>query len=158
MAITFKFLGFSNVEIGVTSDGKTIVCHHPTVDIPYELTQVRGGFLTLDIVLHLIIESITYDLIGKDSKRVIGSFTFSSTCVCFNRSLFMKVSSVTLNSLFPNFMNAYKTLAQGEAAPTAKNNQTTAATDRLNTISVLSTNGLIEIVSRLLGINMWLHL
>lgn len=28
-----------NVEIGVTSDGKTIVCHHPTVDIPYELTQ-----------------------------------------------------------------------------------------------------------------------
>lgn len=33
---------FSNVDIGVTSDGKTIVCHHPTVDIPYELTQVRG--------------------------------------------------------------------------------------------------------------------
>ncbi|XP_075886341.1 large ribosomal subunit protein mL42 [Nelusetta ayraudi] len=30
---------FSNVDIGVTSDGKTIVCHHPTVDIPYELTQ-----------------------------------------------------------------------------------------------------------------------
>ncbi|XP_076578610.1 large ribosomal subunit protein mL42 [Chaetodon auriga] len=29
----------SNVEIGVTSDGKTIVCYHPTVDIPYELTQ-----------------------------------------------------------------------------------------------------------------------
>ncbi|XP_023146022.2 39S ribosomal protein L42, mitochondrial [Amphiprion ocellaris] len=28
-----------NVEIGVTSDGKTIVCFHPTVDIPYELTQ-----------------------------------------------------------------------------------------------------------------------
>ncbi|XP_063316535.1 39S ribosomal protein L42, mitochondrial [Pelmatolapia mariae] len=28
-----------NVEIGVTSDGKTIVCYHPTVDIPYELTQ-----------------------------------------------------------------------------------------------------------------------
>ncbi|KAM6895765.1 large ribosomal subunit protein mL42, partial [Xenentodon cancila] len=27
------------VEIGVTSDGKTIVCHHPSVDIPYELTQ-----------------------------------------------------------------------------------------------------------------------
>lgn len=32
---------FSNVEIGVTSDGKTIVCYHPTVDTPYELTQVR---------------------------------------------------------------------------------------------------------------------
>ncbi|XP_074554678.1 large ribosomal subunit protein mL42 [Halichoeres trimaculatus] len=29
----------SDVEVGVTSDGKTIVCHHPTVDIPYELTQ-----------------------------------------------------------------------------------------------------------------------
>ncbi|XP_068587485.1 large ribosomal subunit protein mL42 [Cebidichthys violaceus] len=28
-----------NVEIGVTSDGRTIVCYHPTVDIPYELTQ-----------------------------------------------------------------------------------------------------------------------
>ncbi|XP_061570351.1 39S ribosomal protein L42, mitochondrial [Cololabis saira] len=27
------------VEIAVTSDGKTIVCHHPGVDIPYELTQ-----------------------------------------------------------------------------------------------------------------------
>ncbi|XP_023273642.1 39S ribosomal protein L42, mitochondrial [Seriola lalandi dorsalis] len=28
-----------NVEIGVTSDGKTVVCYHPTVDIPYEFTQ-----------------------------------------------------------------------------------------------------------------------
>ncbi|XP_035502071.2 39S ribosomal protein L42, mitochondrial [Scophthalmus maximus] len=28
-----------NVDIGVTSDGKTIVCYHPTVDIPYEFTQ-----------------------------------------------------------------------------------------------------------------------
>ncbi|XP_054480856.1 39S ribosomal protein L42, mitochondrial [Anoplopoma fimbria] len=28
-----------NVEIGVTSDGRTIVCYHPTVDVPYELTQ-----------------------------------------------------------------------------------------------------------------------
>ncbi|XP_047431857.1 39S ribosomal protein L42, mitochondrial [Mugil cephalus] len=28
-----------NVEIGVTSDGKTIVCYHPAMDIPYELTQ-----------------------------------------------------------------------------------------------------------------------
>ncbi|XP_070784969.1 large ribosomal subunit protein mL42 [Enoplosus armatus] len=28
-----------DVEIGVTSDGKTIVCYHPTVDIPYEFTQ-----------------------------------------------------------------------------------------------------------------------
>ncbi|XP_076006368.1 large ribosomal subunit protein mL42 [Genypterus blacodes] len=26
------------VEIGATSDGKTIVCYHPSVDIPYELT------------------------------------------------------------------------------------------------------------------------
>nr|XP_046234973.1 39S ribosomal protein L42, mitochondrial isoform X2 [Scatophagus argus] len=29
----------SDVEIGVTSDGKTIVCYHPSVDAPYELTQ-----------------------------------------------------------------------------------------------------------------------
>uniref|UniRef100_H3DMA4 Large ribosomal subunit protein mL42 n=2 Tax=Tetraodon nigroviridis TaxID=99883 RepID=H3DMA4_TETNG len=28
-----------NVEIGVTSDGRTVVCHHPAVDVPYELTQ-----------------------------------------------------------------------------------------------------------------------
>ncbi|XP_051248257.1 39S ribosomal protein L42, mitochondrial [Dicentrarchus labrax] len=28
-----------DVEIGLTSDGKTVVCYHPTVDIPYELTQ-----------------------------------------------------------------------------------------------------------------------
>lgn len=31
---------FSNVDIGVTPDGKTVVCYHPSVDIPYELTQV----------------------------------------------------------------------------------------------------------------------
>ncbi|XP_051912219.1 39S ribosomal protein L42, mitochondrial [Hippocampus zosterae] len=29
----------SDVEIGLTSDGKTVVCYHPNVDIPYELTQ-----------------------------------------------------------------------------------------------------------------------
>lgn len=34
------FPAFSHVEIGVTSDGNTVVCHHPAVDIPYELTQV----------------------------------------------------------------------------------------------------------------------
>ncbi|KAK2858948.1 hypothetical protein Q5P01_003568 [Channa striata] len=28
-----------NVEIGMTSDGKTVVCHHPAAEIPYELTQ-----------------------------------------------------------------------------------------------------------------------
>lgn len=38
------FSHLSGVDIGVTSDGKTIVCHHPTVDVPYELTQVRGCF------------------------------------------------------------------------------------------------------------------
>ncbi|KAM3859003.1 large ribosomal subunit protein mL42 [Diretmus argenteus] len=27
------------VEIGVTSNGKTIVCYHPSVDVPYEFTQ-----------------------------------------------------------------------------------------------------------------------
>uniref|UniRef100_A0A672T9P8 Large ribosomal subunit protein mL42 n=1 Tax=Sinocyclocheilus grahami TaxID=75366 RepID=A0A672T9P8_SINGR len=29
----------SDVEIAVTSDGNTIVCYHPTVDVPYELSQ-----------------------------------------------------------------------------------------------------------------------
>ncbi|XP_008313971.1 large ribosomal subunit protein mL42 [Cynoglossus semilaevis] len=29
----------SNVDIGVTSDAKTIVCYHPAADIPYEFTQ-----------------------------------------------------------------------------------------------------------------------
>lgn len=41
LEITFDFPGFSNIEIGVTSDGNTVVCHHPAVDIPYEFTQVR---------------------------------------------------------------------------------------------------------------------
>ncbi|KAM5172322.1 large ribosomal subunit protein mL42 [Mantella aurantiaca] len=27
------------VELAITSDGKTIVCYHPTVDIPYEHTK-----------------------------------------------------------------------------------------------------------------------
>uniref|UniRef100_A0ACB8FNT8 Uncharacterized protein n=1 Tax=Sphaerodactylus townsendi TaxID=933632 RepID=A0ACB8FNT8_9SAUR len=36
--IEFFFL-FSKVELAVTSDGKTIVCYHPSVDIPYEHTR-----------------------------------------------------------------------------------------------------------------------
>lgn len=47
--LTFQFLGFSKVEIGVTSDGKTIVCHHPGVDIPYELTQVSAVYLISEV-------------------------------------------------------------------------------------------------------------
>ncbi|KAG7454603.1 hypothetical protein MATL_G00261400 [Megalops atlanticus] len=27
------------VDIGLTSDGKTVVCYHPSMDIPYELTE-----------------------------------------------------------------------------------------------------------------------
>ncbi|KAL4658467.1 39S ribosomal protein L42, mitochondrial [Arapaima gigas] len=27
------------VEIGLTSDGKTVVCYHPSVEFPYELSQ-----------------------------------------------------------------------------------------------------------------------
>ncbi|KAJ0012466.1 hypothetical protein NQD34_016800 [Periophthalmus magnuspinnatus] len=30
---------YCNVQIGVTTNGKTVVCYHPTADIPYELTQ-----------------------------------------------------------------------------------------------------------------------
>lgn len=40
-ALTRYFAGCSNVEIGVTSDGNTVVCYHPAADIPYEYTQVR---------------------------------------------------------------------------------------------------------------------
>ncbi|XP_034019420.1 39S ribosomal protein L42, mitochondrial [Thalassophryne amazonica] len=29
----------SDVAIGVTSDGETIVCYHPPIDYPYEFTQ-----------------------------------------------------------------------------------------------------------------------
>jgi hypothetical protein len=37
---SFISFHYSKVEIGVTSDGSTIVCYHPSVDVPYELTQV----------------------------------------------------------------------------------------------------------------------
>lgn len=40
-ALTLDFPGCSKVEIGVTSDGNTVVCYHPAADIPYEFTQVR---------------------------------------------------------------------------------------------------------------------
>lgn len=40
-ALTLDFPGCSNVELGVTSDGNTVVCYHPAADIPYEFTQVR---------------------------------------------------------------------------------------------------------------------
>uniref|UniRef100_A0A3P9LA31 Large ribosomal subunit protein mL42 n=1 Tax=Oryzias latipes TaxID=8090 RepID=A0A3P9LA31_ORYLA len=44
----------SEVDIGVTSDGKTIVCYHPAVDIPYEFTQPvdRPDPLTNSIETH----------------------------------------------------------------------------------------------------------
>ncbi|XP_028255316.1 large ribosomal subunit protein mL42 [Parambassis ranga] len=43
-----------NVELGVTSDGKTIVCYHPAVDVPYELTQPieRSDPLTNTVETH----------------------------------------------------------------------------------------------------------
>ncbi|XP_078193188.1 large ribosomal subunit protein mL42 isoform X8 [Callithrix jacchus] len=30
---------YSKVELALTSDGRTIVCYHPSVDIPYEHTK-----------------------------------------------------------------------------------------------------------------------
>ncbi|NP_001124973.1 large ribosomal subunit protein mL42 [Pongo abelii] len=33
------FISSPNVELAVTSDGRTIVCYHPSVDIPYEHTK-----------------------------------------------------------------------------------------------------------------------
>ncbi|XP_026182871.1 large ribosomal subunit protein mL42 [Mastacembelus armatus] len=43
-----------HVDIGVTSDGKTIVCYHPAVDTPYELTQPieRPDPLTTPVETH----------------------------------------------------------------------------------------------------------
>lgn len=40
-ALTLDLTVCSNVEIGITSDGNTVVCYHPVADIPYEFTQVR---------------------------------------------------------------------------------------------------------------------
>ncbi|KAF3859600.1 hypothetical protein F7725_021999 [Dissostichus mawsoni] len=34
----------------VTSDGKTIVCYHPTVDVPYELTQILKAHLSKEVL------------------------------------------------------------------------------------------------------------
>lgn len=34
------FIFYSKVELSMTSDGRTIVCYHPSVEIPYEHTQV----------------------------------------------------------------------------------------------------------------------
>lgn len=44
----------SNVEIGVTSDGKTVVCYHPSVEFPYELSQVRTITLGYTLEMHRI--------------------------------------------------------------------------------------------------------
>ncbi|KPP62419.1 hypothetical protein Z043_119400 [Scleropages formosus] len=35
----FLLFFHSKVEIGLTSDGKTVVCYHPSVDFPYDLSQ-----------------------------------------------------------------------------------------------------------------------
>ncbi|GCC19938.1 hypothetical protein chiPu_0018633, partial [Chiloscyllium punctatum] len=36
------------VDLAITSDGRTIVCYHPSVDIPYEHTKgTTGGELNL---------------------------------------------------------------------------------------------------------------
>uniref|UniRef100_A0AAY4DB72 Large ribosomal subunit protein mL42 n=1 Tax=Denticeps clupeoides TaxID=299321 RepID=A0AAY4DB72_9TELE len=39
---TFQGLAIDHdckVEVGVTSDGATVVCYHPAADVPYEMTQ-----------------------------------------------------------------------------------------------------------------------
>ncbi|KAM9073094.1 large ribosomal subunit protein mL42 isoform 4-T10 [Megaptera novaeangliae] len=33
------------VELALTSDGRTIVCYHPSVDIPYEHTKFRASLV-----------------------------------------------------------------------------------------------------------------
>ncbi|XP_020494462.2 39S ribosomal protein L42, mitochondrial [Labrus bergylta] len=60
-----------NVELGVTSDGKTIVCYHPPVDIPYELTQPiqRPDPLTNPAETHdqVLMASLSMEIL-KDKK------------------------------------------------------------------------------------------
>ena len=47
------------VELALTSDARTIVCYHPSVDIPYEHTKpipwpyVRNNEATHDLVLKM---------------------------------------------------------------------------------------------------------
>lgn len=55
----------SNVEIAVTSDGNTIVCYHPTEDVPYELTQpvVRTDAVSGHAETH---EQVLKDRLGKE--------------------------------------------------------------------------------------------
>lgn len=53
----FKTFFFSKVELALTSDGRTIVCYHPSVDIPYEHTKVcMRKFL---IIFNLLLEIFT---------------------------------------------------------------------------------------------------
>ncbi|XP_059101661.1 large ribosomal subunit protein mL42 isoform X2 [Peromyscus eremicus] len=42
------------VELALTSDGRTIVCYHPSVDIPYEHTkiQIQSSQLLLLLSVH----------------------------------------------------------------------------------------------------------
>ncbi|TKS90664.1 39S ribosomal protein L42, mitochondrial [Collichthys lucidus] len=61
-----------NVEIGVTSDGKTIVCYHPAADIPYELTQdkqIAGNCCRIAGNQHIILKHVRGSLV-HDSKSL----------------------------------------------------------------------------------------
>ncbi|XP_012679910.1 39S ribosomal protein L42, mitochondrial [Clupea harengus] len=58
----------SNVEIGVTSDGKTVVCYHPSVEFPYELSQPipRPDPLTNPPETH---DQVLKDRLSKESLK-----------------------------------------------------------------------------------------
>lgn len=65
--MTFKggedfFFFFSKVELAVTTDGKTIVCYHPSVDIPYEHTRVCEIFPRSIPSLHLVFQIYPWEL------------------------------------------------------------------------------------------------
>ena len=48
------------VELALTSDGRTIVCYHPSVDIPYEHTKVCMGTSLKTFKLLLEVVTVPY--------------------------------------------------------------------------------------------------
>uniref|UniRef100_A0A670IVR2 Large ribosomal subunit protein mL42 n=1 Tax=Podarcis muralis TaxID=64176 RepID=A0A670IVR2_PODMU len=63
---------FSKVELAVTSDGKTIVCYHPSVDIPYEHTRPIPQLDPLDYREETHDQMLKSRLDGKNFKNQQG--------------------------------------------------------------------------------------
>lgn len=80
LKITFDFPGFSHVEIGVTSDGNTIVCYHPAADVPYEFTQVRDNTMEYNTwILKDLFASILFVTIRETLLMAVWYFAADRT-------------------------------------------------------------------------------